>query len=172
MEDLSVCRNMTNLSVIRAEDCRLKSLQGLQDKPLKEVYLADNELFHITALSRLEDYCTVDLRNNNLRNIESLPDVRYTFLALNGEGNDVILDDFLNREKTWITGLSLNYSDSLITEGSKLKNLTSYTYVVGCPQDKKLKTAEALGSNRTAFMTNERLNELFSGYGMDPYSWG
>ncbi len=171
MDDLSVCKAMSSLSVISAGNCHLRYLVGLENKPLWKVYLSDNLLSDISSLNKLENYCYVDLRNNQLKDVSGLPGVRYDFLALNGEGNDISISGLPKDENADYSGISVNYTESLISQGSTLRKKTSHIYIVDCPQDKKLKITDVLGSSSGIFITNERLEELFSEYGMDLYKW-
>lgn len=169
LEDLQLLKKMSRLERVRAEDCGLTSLIGIETKKnLTGIYAARNKIQRVSTLPETETSIMADLRYNEITTLYGLPDNRYIFLALHGN-RDLDPMKMLSSEKLTINYVSLDWQDNLERAETFLKKAGGY-YICGCPDDRVVAMENRMGS-KLVLTDEEKLDRAIESEGMDPYKW-
>ena len=166
-EDLSFLANAASLKILRVDDTGITSLNGLSGKPaLHDLTAARNQINDITALDALDNFCNLDLHDNQITDLSTLPVIDYWTLALHQNPLDVSKPITLSID--YISVLTMTYTEGI--EGYKHEGLTvSEWYITDVPGDKVVALEDAIyGLDRR---TVEELNDWIATYGIKSDKW-
>lgn len=151
-EDLGYVALMENLKKLSAVGCGLTEIPSLTlCKKLTYLSLANNELRTTYGMENmsLSAALTLDLSYNPIETLRYLPQVQYAILALYGVDADL---ETLPEVEGRILGL--DYQEGLESTHLAAKTFSSY-FLLGCPENEKVKTEDLLGSYRVQFLESE-----------------
>lgn len=170
LDDLMICKDMTEIKEIYAAGCNLTSLKGLLNKKkLKKLDVSDNKITSLDELSSSFDESLnlyVNLRGNNITDVGKLPKLSYNCLVL----NDNPIDSATFFEGITCNAIVVDYCDGL--EDSKLANSeVRYYYIVDVPLDKRLTMEEKYGSMKVKYATSEEIINNIENYEEEYSKW-
>ncbi|MBP3700547.1 MAG: TIR domain-containing protein [Lachnospiraceae bacterium] len=165
LKDLNMLQNATALKKLSAIGCGLTDISGLSGcTQLYWMRLPDNEIRDISPLKNIAttNRITLDLAYNPIRDISSLPDLKYTVLSLLSEELD-----FKTYALTQCGELVIYYTEDILTHEYAEDDLTYYD-IIGCPADKRVAMEELFSTFFVRFLdTEEELVERMANVKLD-----
>lgn len=141
LTNLDIVKDMPELETLGVSNCRLKSLDGIENHgELTIIVATHNEIDNISALNSLTKRATCDLRYNNLTSLVDLKGCDLDTLVVSG--NDVTLgsdgNDYVLRNGIGIRNLVVDYNEDVMRGSLKSVigggNIT-YICVADAPAD-------------------------------------
>ena len=177
LEDLSICRELQNLTCLSAVNCGLTDVSDIKHfTTLESLLLGYNNIQDLADIPYpVTDYPTMelDLSHNQLTSLADLPKGAYRLLLLQGNDPEVIQTMPAEVESyvvaaTWFEGV----------ETSPLKDFAqfSHVYLLDCPPEKVQTLTSIFYEHRLGRVSEEQLLELLATndleYWMDTdFSW-
>ena len=158
LKNLSVCAKLSELEVLRAEDCGITDIGGLKNcLKLKTIMLGFNSIEDVSPLcGRETDLQFLDLSFNRVQNVSNLKNkIQTLFLC----GNDANLAKTISNElRTY--NIAVDWCEGLISGGLSNKGSFMGIYMIDCPQNRILETEEVLGRSYCKFVDTQQLFEM------------
>lgn len=172
LTDLHFVSNMQGLKSLRAENCGISDISGLEKlKNLWNLMLSFNRISDISVLEQCLDPAShktvLDLSFNPLSDAGQLPEGHYSALLLHGTDEKIALS--LPSGATAST-ISVPWTGSIADSVLVNKGKYSEILLVDCPKSAMVSAEEALGKSYLRFVTEDELMDLMKEHRTD-YSY-
>ena len=166
--NLDLCKRLAGLETLSAVGCGLTDIQGIKSlKGLTTLLLGYNEIADISCLpAPPSDWpqMELDLSHNGLSSLADLPQGKYRFLMLHGNGPDAARTVPAGIEAyqvtvSWFSGM----------EDSRLADYANYSqiYLLDCPEDEVASVEKYFPTYRLARVSEAELADLLESEGLD-----